>query len=131
MNMTTHTRFSRLYKRLTLAALFSLAVQTHVWAHAFLDQTDPLVGSTVKQAPAEVRLAYTQGLEPAFSHVQVFDASGKEVDEKDVHLDPKNNHLIIVSLPPGLGAGKYKVVWRVVSVDTHPTEGSFTFVVAP
>ena len=74
-----------------------------------------------------MRLWYTQGLEPAFSRVQVFDAAGKEVDKKDAHLAPQNNHLLIVSLPAGLGAGTYKVVWRVVSVDTHPTEGAFKF----
>ncbi len=130
MNMTT-SRSSQFGKRLVLAALASLAAMNQALAHAFLDHTDPVVGGTVKPAPGEVRLWYTQGLEPAFSRVQVFDAAGKEVDKKDVHLDPKNNHLLIVSLPPGLGTGKYKVVWRVVSVDTHPTEGSFTFVVAP
>ncbi len=53
------------------------------------------------------------------------------MDKKDVHIDPKNNHLLLVSLPAGLGAGTYKVVWRVVSVDTHPTEGAFKFRVEP
>ncbi len=118
-------------KGLALAVLPGLLALTHARAHAFLDHTNPLVGSAVKQAPADVRLWYTQGLEPAFSRVQVFDAAGKEVDEKDVHLDAKNNHLLVVSLPAGLGAGTYKVVWRVVSVDTHPTEGSFKFRVEP
>jgi methionine-rich copper-binding protein CopC len=28
---------------------------------------------------------------------------------------------------PSLGAGTYKVVWLVVSVDTHVTNGNFTF----
>ena len=130
MNMTT-SRFNASYKGLAVAWLVSVATSSDARAHAFIDHTDPVVGSTVKGAPAEIRLAYTQGLEPAFSRVQVFDAAGKEVDKRDVHLDPKNNHLMIVSLPPGLGAGKYKVVWRVVSVDTHPTEGSFSFVVVP
>ena len=130
MNMPIY-RPNILGKNLALAAILSLPALTHARAHAFIDHTDPLVGNTVKQAPTEVRLWYTQGLEPAFSRVQVFDAAGKEVDKKDVHLDAKNDHLMIVSLPAGLGAGAYKVVWRVVSVDTHPTEGSFKFVVQP
>ena len=130
MNMTTH-RLNPLGRALALAALASLAATTHAWAHAFIDHTEPLVGGAVKQAPAEVRLWYTQGLEPAFSRVQVFDAAGKEVDKKDIHLDPRNNHLLIVSLPAGLGVGTYKVVWRVVSVDTHTTEGAFKFQVQP
>ncbi len=128
--MTTH-RPNTPGRALTLTALVSLAAMTHARAHALIDHTDPLVGGAIKQAPAEVRLWYTQGLEPAFSRVQVFDAAGKEVDKKDIHLDPKNNHLLIVSLPAGLGAGTYKVVWRVVSVDTHPTEGAFKFRVEP
>ena len=130
MNMSSH-RLNPFGRVVALTALVSLATMTHAWAHAFLDHTDPLVGGAVKQSPAEVRLWYTQGLEPAFSRVQVFDAAGKEVDKRDIHLDPKNNHLLIVSLPAGLGAGTYKVVWRVVSVDTHATEGAFKFRVEP
>ena len=130
MNMVPH-RCLTSGKVAAMTALLSLAALTHAWAHAFIDHTDPVVGSSVKQAPVEVRLWYTQGLEPTFSRVQVFDAVGMEVDKKDVHLDPKNNHLMIVSLLTGLGAGTYKVVWRVVSVDTHPTEGSFKFEVKP
>ena len=127
---TSLQRLNTVCKGLTAAALLGLGTITHAQAHAFLDHTTPLVGGTVKQAPTDVRLWYTQELEPAFSRVQVFDASGKEVDKKDVHLDAKDDHLLIVSLP-ALGAGTYKVVWRVVSVDTHPTEGSFTFKVGP
>jgi methionine-rich copper-binding protein CopC len=126
--MTMRSYHPRTFRRaLALAAIASFTMLTHTWAHAFIDRTEPLVGGTVKPAPTEVRLWYTQGLEPAFSHVQVFDAAGKEVDKQDMHLDPKNDHLMIVSLPAGLGAGTYKVVWRVVSVDTHTTQGSFTF----
>ena len=68
----------------------------------------------------------TEKIEPAFSAIQVFDASGKEVDKRDMHLDRSNQALLQVSLP-ALQAGMYKVVWRVVSVDTHVTKGSFTF----
>jgi copper resistance protein C len=58
--------------------------------------------------------------------VQVFDASGKQVDKRDIHSDRSNQALLRISLPL-LPAGTYKVVWRVVSVDTHITKGSFTF----
>ena len=130
MNMYT-PRSGSVGKIVALTVLVSFAAVTCSWAHAFIDHTDPVVGSAVKQAPAEVRLWYTQGLEPAFCRLQVFDAAGREVDKKDAHLDAKDHHVLIVSLPAGLGAGTYKVVWRVVSVDTHPTEGSFKFQVEP
>jgi len=95
-------------------------------AHAFLKQADPGVGSTVRTSPGEVRIRFTENIEPAVSSIQVFDASGKEVDKRDLHLDPSDHALLHVSLP-SLGAGIYKVVWRVVSVDTHVTNGNFTF----
>ena len=95
-------------------------------AHAFLKHADPGVGSTVRTSPSQVRIRFTENIEPAFSSIQVFDASGREVDKRDLHLDSSDHALLQVSLPP-LGAGTYKVAWRVVSVDTHVTSGSFTF----
>jgi methionine-rich copper-binding protein CopC len=95
-------------------------------AHAFLQRAEPGVGSTVQTSPSEVRIRFTENIEPAVSSVQVFDASGKEVDKRDLHLDRSDHALLHVSLPR-LGAGTYKVVWRVVSVDTHVTNGNFTF----
>ena len=98
-------------------------------AHAFLEHAEPAVGSTVQESPNEVRVLFTEKIEPALSSVEVFDASGKEVDKRDVHVDSANHALLRVSLPQ-LQAGTYKVVWRVVSVDTHVTNGSFTFRIA-
>jgi len=95
-------------------------------AHAFLQQAKPGVGSTVQGSPNEVKIRFTEKIEPAFSKIQVFAASGKEVDKRDVHLDRSDPALLIVSLPK-LGPGTYKVVWRVVSIDTHVAEGNFTF----
>jgi methionine-rich copper-binding protein CopC len=95
-------------------------------AHAFLKDADPGVGSTIQTSPGEVRIRFTENIEPAVSSIQVFDASGKEVDKRDLRLDRSDHALLHVSLP-SLGAGIYKVVWRVVSVDTHVTNGNFTF----
>src|SRR4030095_15827542 len=95
-------------------------------AHAFLQQAEPGVGGTVQGSPKEVKIRFTEKIEPAFSKIQVFAASGKEVDKRDVHLDRSDPALLIVSLPK-LGPGTYKVVWRVVSIDTHAAEGSFIF----
>jgi copper resistance protein C len=113
----------RVLLSLSLIAFVGLA---RLEAHAFLKRAEPVVGSTVQASPAEVRIWFTEKIEPAFSTVQVFNADGKEVDKRDVHLDRSDQALLHVSLPP-LEAGIYKVVWRVVSVDTHVTNGSFTF----
>lgn len=99
-------------------------------AHAFLDRADPRVGSTVRTPPAEVRLWFTESLEPAFSSIQVVNAAGQRVDKGDSRVDPSNLKLLRISVAP-LPPGTYKVIWRVLSVDTHVTQGDFTFRVVP
>ena len=95
-------------------------------AHAFLKDANPGVGSTLQTSPSEVQIRFTENIEPAVSSIQVFDGSGKEVDKRDLHLDGSDHALLHSSLPR-LGVGTYKVTWRVVSVDTHVTNGNFTF----
>jgi hypothetical protein len=111
-----------------LAAVLFLVLQSQAWAHAFLDHAQPKVGSTLTGPPAEIKIWFTQNIEPAFSSIQVQDAQGREVDKKDAHPDDKDKSLLIVSLPP-LPAGTYTVSWHVVSVDTHKTQGHFEFTV--
>jgi copper resistance protein C len=119
------------YHRLVLLALaLVLAGATLAAAHAFLERADPRVGSTVHTAPAQVRLWFTEQLEPAFSSIQVVTDTGQRVDKGDAQVDPAAPKQLRVSLPP-LAAGSYKVHWRVLSVDTHVTEGDFTFRIAP
>ena len=101
-----------------------------VAAHAFLDHALPAVGSTVHEAPRSVRLWFSERIEPAFSRVSVLDASGKAVDAGDSHVDSSDASILAASLPV-LAPGTYRVKWRVVSVDTHVTEGDFTFDINP
>ncbi len=114
-----------------LAAIASVAAALSAQAHAFLDHAEPGVGSSAKQLPKEVKVTFTEEVEPAFSSLKVFDAAGKQVDSKNVHVDPKDGKILIVSLPGALGVGTYKVVWRVVSKDTHITQGDFTIAREP
>jgi len=106
--------------------LIFVAASAKLEAHAFLKDANPGVGSAIQTSPSEVRIRFTENIEPAVSGIQVFDASGKEVDKHDLHLDRSDHALLHISLPQ-LSAGTYKVVWRVVSVDTHVTNGNFTF----
>ena len=110
------------------AAILFFAAQSQAWAHAFLDHAVPKVGSTVTSAPTEVKIWFTQNIEPVFSTVVVKDENGKEVDKKNMHEDDKDKSLLIVSVPP-LPDGTYTVIWHVVSVDTHRTQGHFKFTI--
>lgn len=112
------------------AAAFALAelfiAPAAVRAHAFLDHADPAVGSTVPASPATIHLWFTQQLEPAFSSVTVTDKSGASVNDGSAAIDPSNQSELDVKLKH-LTPGTYTVKWHVLSVDTHTTEGDFTF----
>jgi methionine-rich copper-binding protein CopC len=105
---------------LSLLILTVSAVAAH--AHAALAHASPSAGSTMRAAPHEVVLTFTERLEGAFSNLTVTDASGTEVRGKA----QVNDNTMRIGLKP-LNAGIYKVNWRAVSTDTHKIEGSFTF----
>jgi copper resistance protein C len=109
------------------AALALILLASPASAHAFLDHAEPRVGSTVATAPREVSLSFTQQLEPAFSNAQVFDSSGARVDQGRAQVAGSVMRVSIKALSPGT----YKVRWKVLSVDTHTTEGAFIFRVGP
>ena len=95
-------------------------------AHSGLQRAEPPVESKLKRPPSEVKLYFTERLEPAYSTVRVNDDHGAQVDRQDSHVDPSNPLLLRVTLR-SLGHGAYTVIWRVLSVDGHVTEGRFTF----
>jgi copper resistance protein C len=92
-------------------------------AHAFLDHAEPRVGNEVATAPREVTLWFTQKLEPAFSTVTVTNSAGQRVDTGKPRV---SGNQMSISLRPA-GTGTYHVTWHVLSVDTHTTDGNFTF----
>jgi|SRR5271167_3107368 len=112
---------------LVTTALFTFIAISAANAHAFLDHAEPRVGSTTPTAPKEVVLLFTQNLEPAFSSVEVSDASGARVDLGKAKVSATTMRIGLKPLPPGT----YRVRWQVLSTDTHTTEGNFTFQVGP
>jgi copper resistance protein C len=95
-------------------------------AHAHLGRASPAVGATVATAPKTVTLWFTESLEPAFSTIEVRNAQGAAVQAGKASVDPEDHTELRVALKP-LPPGTYKVIWRVLSVDTHRTQGDFTF----
>jgi|SRR5579863_8118720 len=109
-----------------LSLLLSVALSPGMaLAHAFLDHSVPAVGSTVS-APPELRLFFTQDLEPAFSGVAIAAGDGQPIATGTAAFDPQNKAEMVLKLP-ALAPGHYKVSWHAVSVDTHRTEGTFGF----
>jgi methionine-rich copper-binding protein CopC len=103
--------------------LLLLLATSDARAHALLDHAEPRVGNAIATAPHQVTLWFTQKLEAAFSTVTVTNAAGKRVDTGKPRV---SGNQMSVPLAPG-GPGTYRVIWRVLSVDAHTTDGSFTF----
>jgi hypothetical protein len=112
----------RSISRFTIAAMLLLTAPA-AYAHAMLDHAEPRVGNTVATSPRELKLWFTQKLEQAFSTVEVTDGSGQRVDTGKPRV---NGNEIAVSVK-SLGPGTYRVNWRVLSTDTHTSDGNFSF----
>jgi methionine-rich copper-binding protein CopC len=112
-----------------IAALAVVGLANAAQAHAFLDRAEPRVGSTVAAAPTVIRLRFTEALEAALSSVTVEGPAGFGGAERAAPSpDPRE---LDVALRQPVPAGRYTVRWRVMSVDSHMTEGDFTFQVRP
>jgi methionine-rich copper-binding protein CopC len=96
------------------------------FAHSGLQRAVPPVESKLKRPPGEVKLYFSERLEPGYSTVRVKNDRGARVDRQDAYVDPSDPVLLRATLPP-LEHGAYTVIWRVLSVDGHVTEGRFTF----
>jgi methionine-rich copper-binding protein CopC len=113
-----------------LLVLAMLCMASPAFAHAFLERASPPVGSELPVSPPAVTITFTEGVEPAFSSIEVRDSHGIRVDKSDLHPSGGEGRQLTVSLPK-LQAGQYTVTWHVTSVDTHKTEGHFNFRVLP
>jgi len=109
--------------RISLIVLIALIGSAPASAHAYLDHASPRVGSTVSSSPGQVTLTFTQNLERRFSTIEVRNSSGARVDQGNVSVSGSTMRVGLKSLP----AGTYRVTWRVLSVDTHTTQGGFNF----
>jgi len=114
-----------------LAAVLSLAGAGTALAHADLASADPAAGASVKTAPTEISITFTEEVEPKFSTIQVLDVGGTHFDDGKAHTAPDNAKLLSVGLK-ALAPGTYKVIWHATAADdSHKTKGSYEFTVKP
>jgi copper transport protein len=95
------------------------------FAHAVLLETIPGEGAVLTTPPRTVTLRYNEQVTVTAGSVRVFDSHSRRVDTGS--LSKPSADVVQVSLPSHLADGAYVVTWRVVSADTHPVEGAFTF----
>jgi copper transport protein len=96
-------------------------------AHAALRGTDPDDGSVVQRAPRHLTLTFTESVGLLDDSFRVFGPDQRRVHTGEVrHVDGRSE-TARVGLPGKLAQGTYTVAWRVVSADSHPVSGAFTF----
>ena len=111
-------------------AAAALVLPASAWAHAALLQTAPVASRTINTAPTEVRMRFSEPVEPRFAIVSVTDASGRQVTDGDPAAAPGSLQTLVTPLGR-VPEGWYLVFWRVISADGHPVRGAFTFAVGP
>jgi len=114
----------RLIAALAAAVLFA----TPAGAHAVLVRSTPPGRATLAEKPDRVQLWFNERLEPAFSSVSVWSSAGTQVDAGDARVGPDDAKRLSVTLPP-LPPGAYSVRYRVLSVDGHVVDSSFSFTI--
>ena len=109
---------------LALAAIFALSASP-AFPHSTLIRSNPQADAVLQIAPREVAIFFSERIQGARSSIVVEDASGSRVDNGDSSVDA-NGRVLRVGLK-NLSAGTYNVTWRTRSVDTHNSEGRFSF----
>jgi copper transport protein len=119
-------RLAYLVATLFLAAFGVFASAPAAWAHATLVTTTPAEGATVPQAPTRVTATFDEPVSVSPDSLRVFAPNGDRVDAGGT-THGSTPEQIAVALNPGLGNGTYTVGWHVISADSHPVQGAFTF----
>lgn len=115
-------------KRVVWAALVFQAVliglQSPAQAHAYLTKSTPAAGQTVLDPPREVVLTFSEAVRPVSDKIRVIGPDGKQADTGKVSA---NGAVVTIPLKENPPKGTYLVSFRVISADSHPVPGGFTF----
>jgi copper transport protein len=102
------------------------------FAHANLERAEPTPGSALDQPPHELRLQFSEPVDPSFSRVQVLNDRKDQVDRGDSRVAPGDSRSMLVSLPDSMPNGVYTVAWRTLSaVDGHTVQGAYPIIIGP
>ncbi|MFI6467307.1 copper resistance CopC/CopD family protein [Streptomyces sp. NPDC050538] len=111
----------------SLLVLLLLGTAGIASAHAALESTDPADGSVLKSAPRTVTLTFSESVALLDDSFRVYDPDNRRVKTSSAHHAKDAGDTASVTLPAKLGTGTFTVAWRVVSADSHPVSGAFTF----
>jgi copper transport protein len=111
---------------LGLGVLLDVATARPASAHAVVTSTTPADGARLDAAPTAVRVEFNESVSVGAGYARVLDADGDRVDTGDPAV---RDGVLTVPLRADLPDASYVVTYRVVSADSHPVSGAFSFVV--
>jgi methionine-rich copper-binding protein CopC len=126
-------RMRRTMKSLVVLAFIATGLvlaQTHVWAHADYERSEPPKDAMLSEAPERVDVWFTQDVfrRAGQYHVRVFDAQDAQINDGDGTIDDDDRTHIFTALPSELPDGRYIVRWMTTSdVDGDTDDGAFCF----
>lgn len=110
-----------------LAFVAMLMAAAPAAAHANLSHSDPFANASLNEAPSEIRLWFTEPLEPQYSRITLLDSNGTALSTSPSSVDSADPHQMVLQ-PGDLADGVYTVSWRALSsADGHSTQGSYAF----
>jgi copper transport protein len=117
---------TRLCSLFVLALVLVLAGAAPALAHATLTSTTPSDGSVVHGPLTSVSVTFDESVGVTAGSLRIYDPKGARVDS-GTPTQSKGGTTMTVGLRPNLGLGTYTAAWHVVSADSHPVSGAFTF----
>ena len=109
----------------------SLAVMCSAFSaegHARIGSAEPPADAVLTVPPPAIAITFTEKIEPWFSAIEIRNEKGERVGGVSAQTVSDRT----LSIAPGhLDPGKYTVTWRVLSVDTHKSEGTYAFTITP
>ncbi|CAL9482117.1 Copper transport protein YcnJ [Streptomyces sp. enrichment culture] len=96
-------------------------------AHAALRASDPEDGSVVRTAPTHITLTFTESVGLLEDSFRIYGPDNRRVHMEEPEHAAGAADTARAALPRDLDEGTYTVAWRVVSADSHPVSGAFTF----
>jgi copper transport protein len=107
-----------------------LATAAPAWAHAILESTDPPKDGVATQSPSQLTLNFNENVEVSFGAIRVYTCAGSRITTSAPHHSPTTDRTVLVGVPT-LAPGVYLVAWRVISADSHPVQGTYSFRIGP
>jgi copper transport protein len=119
-------RLARLCVVPALAGIILIATAVPAWAHAILMHTDPPADGVELVAPSQLTLGFNENVEVSFGAIRVYTCAGARITTGAPHHSATSDNTVEVSVPK-LDPGVYLVSWRVISADSHPVAGTYSF----